>query len=811
MKKELITPFIILTLLLGRTPVSKAFSSIEVSTIKVTGQVIASKTKQPIEYANIAIYREADSSFVSGTITNSAGKYVFQELSKDQYYMVVQFVGYKKKNIKGINLQSGSQTKLPDIQLEESIIQLEEVNIRSELTPIEYKPDKRIINAAKSIGSVGGTAVDILENSAVVRTNMNGDVILRNSTNFLVLVDGRQSPFQSTEALKQVPANIIDKIEVITNPSAKYDAEGVSGIINILTKRKKLIGISGIANASFRSNESYSSDLLFNVKKEKTNFYIGVDISKNINIPHFEIIRNFDLNNITNYHNEIIDQTVKRPASNLRMGFEYELSAKTSISLVNILGYSDFRKRKEVNNKQWTNSEDVFYFANNERIDADVNFVNPSLLLIHKFEEKGNQLEIDFTYTYIKGLSEQVSNDFISDQYYIQISENTERLMSSNDFDRTSYQLKSDYLLQIGDNSKFESGLFFSQNKRDAAIDFNNFDYTINDWILNQEFSNELLFNQKIYAAYLMFSGNINKTKFQLGLRSEITNRVLEQYTSNEEFSYSKLHLFPTIHLSRKMSEKLQLQLSYSRRIQRPTDFWLNPYPSSLSAKLMSIGNTELIPDITDSYEFNISSSIKQFTFSINNYYRYTKNAITQVAYLGETGGHIMSFENLNYNSYLGSEISTNALSLWKLKIRPSFDLYYAKSVGKIENFDADYSALSFGIQLSSSINITKSTGFQLISIYNGKSILQQGEMDPYYFLTASLRQEFLQKKLIVVLQARNLFKSGKMKMGENGTNFYNHFQYYPETNLITLNLSYRINNFRRHSRVQRSGAQENY
>jgi hypothetical protein len=225
----------------------------------------------------------------------------------------------------------------------------------------------------------------------------------------------------------------------------------------------------------------------------------------------------------------------------------------------------------------------------------------------------------------------------------------------------------------------------------------------------------------------------------------------------------------------------------------------------------MSIGNTELIPDITDSYEFNISSSINKFSFSINNYYRYTKNALTQVAYLGETGGHIMSFENLNYNSYLGSEISSGEISLGKLKIRPSFDLYYAKSVGKIGDFDANYSDLGFGIQLNSIINITKNTRFQLISVYNGKSVLQQGQMDPYYFMTASVRQEFLKKKLIVVLQAQNLFKSGEMKMDENGTNFFNRFQYYPETNLITLNLSYQINNFRRNQRLQQRGATESY
>jgi len=797
----------------GLTLVSYSITLNEINGGKINGLVIDSRANFPIEYANIAIFKASDSSFVSGTITNSSGKYTLSNVPYGNFYLIIQFVGYKKHRVD--NLIVTIQNKvidIPSIKLEEEIFELNEVSIQSEQKTVEQKIDKKVIYVSKNLSSVGGTAIDILQNNAFVKTNIDGEVLLRNSTNFLVLLDGRQSPFQGSEALRQIPANSIETIEIITNPSAKFNAEGVAGIINIVTKKQILKGLSGIVNTSYSSNESYSGDFLFNLKKEKINIFLGADIRENVNNQYFDIKRNYLLNNTSYFNDEVVDQTGIRPSSNLKLGLDYEFNSKNNLSFINTIGTSNFHKNKSVYNKQWTATDGlVSYFANNETYDVDGYFINPAILFVHKFKEKGNEISLDFSYTYLNSGFDQLSKDFDTDQDYFQIDAEPEILKSSNNYERFIYELKTDYSFEINERLGFESGLLISRNKRNVSLDFENYDYLQNNWKINQEFSNNLVFNQQIYGAFLMIMGKADQTEYQLGLRSEITDRILEQQTSNIDYTYQKLHLFPTFHLSRQVSEKLQLQASYSRRIQRPTDFWLNPFPSSRSSKLMNIGNPDLVPDITDSYEFNITKIFKPFTLSINSYYRYTKNALTQITLLDSNGGHVMTYGNMNLNRFAGSEFSSSFKLFKTLKLYPSVDLFYMLSKGRIEDFNANYSAFSFTIRLNSSCAISKTTLFQLNAEYYGKAVMQQGDIDPFYLVTASVKQELLKKNLTLVLQARNLFESGKIKMDENGSNFINRFAYMPENNIITLNISYKINNFKRNNRIQQNVINEKF
>lgn len=232
-------------------------------TIKITGKIIDSLANQPVEYANIVIYRTKDSSMVTGTISKPDGSFIIEGLRPGRYYIDINFIGYYKKKIGEIKLKpEATSIDMGVINLKRSDITLDEVQVAADRPTIEYKIDKKIINVSQQLTSSGGTAVDVLENAPSVKVDMDGNVTLRGSSNFTVLIDGRPTFLQGSEALEQIPASTIDNIEIITNPSAKYDPEGDAGIINIILKKEKGKGLNGVVNASIGRNNKYRGDFL---------------------------------------------------------------------------------------------------------------------------------------------------------------------------------------------------------------------------------------------------------------------------------------------------------------------------------------------------------------------------------------------------------------------------------------------------------------------------------------------------------------------------------------------------------------------
>ncbi|RPH34152.1 MAG: TonB-dependent receptor [Bacteroidales bacterium] len=777
----------------------------ESKTGKVIGIVIDSKTNQPIEYANISIYKSNDSTLVAGTVSNAKGEFTIDKLQYGDYYIVAQFLGYRKSVVNGISITDKNRSVIvPSINLAEASNEIAEVTIQGERKSIVQKIDKRVVNVSQSLSSVGGTAIDVLQSNSMIKTNSDGDALLRNSTNFLVLIDGCQSPFQGSDALRQVSANSIEKIEVITNPSAKYDAEGGAGIINIITKKQRFDGVSGIVNASYSSNESYSSDVILNLKRSKISSFIGAEIKESVASQYFDFNRIYNLNDTLFTNNQIVDQIGKRPSSNIKAGFEFTPNSKNLLSVIGAYSTNDFSKNKAVYDEQLNNLTPVnSYFVNNERYNVWGDYFKPALFYQHKFKEKGNELSVDMSYTYVNSGFGSNSKDFVSNMNYNLDDPYPRVLNTDNEYQRNAYEIKSDYIYEVDSKYKLELGLNTTGNRRDVTTIFQQYDYTSSSWLNFSDYSNKMTFNQKIFAGYAMVSGELYKINYQLGLRSEFTDRVLDQKTGGSDYSYAKLHHFPTIHLSKDFKETFQVQLSYSRRIRRPVDFYLNPFPSSVSKNLMNIGNPDLVPELTDSYELNLAKDFKKISISMNNYYRITDNAIAQTSGLGNNGIQVISYSNMNQDKFFGSEISVNLNGNPKVKINPTIDLYYMETKGTVNGYIRNANAFSYTFRLNSTIDISKTTRFQINAEYDGKGVTSQGNIEPLYLLTASIRQEFLKKKLSVVLQARNLFKSGRIRMTENGINFNSRVIYSPETNIFAINISYKINNFKRNNRIQ--------
>ena len=794
-------------ILLMKTSIAQEKAPVAAGNAIITGIVVDKKTQTPIEYANIILYNQLDSTMINGTITNPKGKFVLSKLPYGNFYIVIDYIGYKKITFSNIALSiNQKEHNLKAVALEEATSELGEVNVVSTQNTVEYKIDKRVINVAQNTNNVGGTAIEVLQNTPSVKTDVNGDITLRGSSNFTVLVDGRPSIFQGADALRQIPANTIDKIEMITNPSAKYDPEGNSGIINIITKKQKANGLNGIVNASVGTGNRYSSDFLLNFKTTKANLFIGADYRDIPNDRDFDVKRNYSLGDTIIYNSEKSGQLNKRPTTNLRFGLDYNFNENNTLTFNNVIGNSKFYRDFEFQFKTWNNQSDTsFYSVSDQIYDLDANYYNPSLSYTHKFKPEGNELSAEFAYTYLDGSYVQDNKEFDTDILFHQADANPTLFKSNNLFSRNDYMLKLDYQWKVNETSNLEAGLQGTINEKDVTLNFKDYNYLTNDWENNTAFSNDIVFSQKVYAGYLTFSKEIFKTNIQLGARAEVTDRILDQKTLNKNYDYNKLHFFPTLHLSKSINEKLELQLSYSRRIQRPTDFLLNPFPSNSNSNIMIIGNPELEPEFTDSYEFNIQKVLGKYSVSMNNYYRETQNAMSQVVTLNNQGVQILSFGNLNFNKFLGSEISASMPVAKWLNLSPAVDIFYTSSEGMIGNYKASFNTKSFAAQLNATVLAGENTRFQFNGGYNGKGITQQGEIDPMYSLSASVRRDFFQKKLSVVLQVREFFGSGIFKIYEYGGNFNNQIVVTPEKNVISINISYKINKYRRNNKLQQT------
>ncbi|MDX9705686.1 MAG: carboxypeptidase regulatory-like domain-containing protein [Weeksellaceae bacterium] len=320
----------------------------ENKTGKITGYVFDANSNKPIEYATVSVYKLPDTVLVSGCITDASGKFEIENLLYDNYFVSFQFLGYEKKIIENVTINSKIH-ELENIFLIELVNELETVTISSQKNLVEQKIDKKVINVSQDLSSIGGTAADVLVNNALVQTNSDGDVLLRNSSSFIVLIDGKPSPFAGAEALNQIQSSEIERIELITNPSAKYNAEGVTGIINIITKKQRFKGISGIVNASYSSNNAYSGDFILNYKNEKLNFFVGTDYKKQVTNVSFDIDRTYTFTDTLYYRDELIKQTIIRQNPAVKFGLDYQINSNTNISFTNTSGTgSNLDKTKSV-------------------------------------------------------------------------------------------------------------------------------------------------------------------------------------------------------------------------------------------------------------------------------------------------------------------------------------------------------------------------------------------------------------------------------------------------------------------------------
>ena len=759
---------------------------------KISGRVFDNDSKSPVEYANVIVFNSGDSLQVTGGVTNSEGNFSLKKIPFGKFYVDIQFIGYKKKRIKNVLISSSLRNvDLGNIYIKSSAVNLENVIVQGERNPVSYKIDRRVIDVSKMPTSISGNAADVLENVPSVSVDIDGNVSLRRSSSFTVLIDGKPSVMDAQDALKQIPASSIESIEIITNPSAKYDPEGSAGIINIKLKKEKNLGLSGIANANAGANDKYGGDFLFEYKTPENNYNFGIDYNRRFSPGTGLDQKEFTVGNNISYLNSNGSRQWGRISFGLRGGMGFNISDNDILSLSGRFGTRDHEHNMASNYIQWSDLEpSKTYYINNNNSSRSGSFFAFNTNYTRKFNNKGHQLSSDFFISHDNSDESSISSS-------VQGNIQTDGKKTTETGPSTHIRGKLDYTLPLGENTKFEAGTQGEarlENESNGLYDYNT---VTGSYDFQPIYSHSNKYNRTNLAIYSIFSNELGNLSYQAGIRTELTYRTIKLLDNNEEFSINRWDFFPSLHTSYNFGGGNQLMASYSRRINRPRGWNLEPFLSWWDPNNVRKGNPNLLPEFIDSYELGFQTLFGEITLNNDIYYRINHNRIDWVRSAYAENVTLNTFANVGTDYSLGTEymITLNPIKLWNVNLMGN--IYDYKIKGVINDVPYERKSFNWNIRFNNGINIFKTTQLQLNIRYNSPSVSSQGRYEGFFRTDVAVKQDLFGKNISLTLQARDLLKTGKREFTSQGTDFYSYTYYTREAPMVILNIRFNFNNYK--------------
>lgn len=765
----------------------------------VTGKVIDSSRGEPFMNVTVAVYSMPDSAITTGVITGEDGGFRVENLPPGDYNLVVSFVGYRSKSVRFILSAEASLFDVGEIVLAESAEDLGDVDVVAVKPQIIYRDNKKILKVAEFRDAGSNTLAEVLENAPSVTLDADGNVLLRGSGNYTLLIDGKPVPGAGVNILRQIPPEMVEDIEIMTNPSAKYDPDGVTGIINLVMKKQTQAGINGQVTLMAGLKEKYNGDGQFNYRKNKINMFAGVSATSYNTEAEGNLYRE-----ITEPGDESVVDNGFGQLSEIRtvmgnLGLDYTPGDRNSFTLSGRFGPQDIRAildntiTREVTDPALTGN---FLFENELHINGFM--YAPNITWDHKFREENEKLQMTLFSGGFRGNLTQAITEEAADINWDGTGAYTTRKLLGNDMMIDDIRLKADYEKSFGDKGKFEAGYQFRiLNEQNDHI-FSNYDELTGEWVADNDYSNNFILRRDVHSLYSTWGGSFGKFSYQAGLRAEYVDRIVEQVTTSEEYNYQKFSLFPSANISKKIKETMQLQLSYSRRINRPGRFQLNPFPQYADNQLIVRGNPQVSPEFVDSYELSFQDQIKTGFFSVEGYYRRVNGLMTNVITPGEGGVLYQEFVNANKSHSAGTELMANMQPAGWLRVVASANLYYYILDDLMMYSENDNESFVWSGNATTVFLPTKSTRLTLTAIYNGPSINLQGTQKSSYMINLGIRQEFLKGKASLALSVRDMFATFRFENELKGENFTTVTTVRPEQRVTTLTFTYNLNNYRR-------------
>lgn len=766
---------------------------------KFFGRIVDAKNNKGIDAASVQLFSKNSGVLAGGMLTKPNGDFDVSNLSvTDSFRLVATAIGYAKQEIiiafdKAAKANATAEKDLGNIKLTAESQYLGAVTVVAQRPALQMGIDRKTFDVEKNLSSAGGTGIDVMRNIPSVTVDVDGNVLLRNSTP-QIYVDGRPTIL----TLDQIPADNIERVELVTNPSAKFDAASTGGIINVVLKKNKKLGLNGIVSAGGGSPDLYNGNVGLNLRQGKFNFFLNGNFNHSGGRPKSETYRQ-DKNNgvIEDYFNQFAFTNRKRQFYNVRFGMDYFLDNRNTFTLTQSFGGGRFSSLEDQNQQYFdvNYNPDHYGFrtsddkSSNERSSTQLSFK-------HNFVEAGKSISADVNFNH----GSNVDNTNILNTYanpdgspYSPDS----RIRNNGTGNNNQVTIQVDYVDPMGDDSKLETGVRSYIN--DNTSIFNSFSVN-NGAETKLPLSNNYKYRQMVNAFYLTYTGKVLGIGYQAGLRAEQSHFDGELVDSARKFGYdypdkiSNLFdaLFPSLFLSKKIGDDQELQLNYSRRISRP-DFWqLNPFVDISDPLNIRQGNPGLRPEFTNSFEFNYNKTYSTGNFLGVIYFRNTTGDITRYsdtitaaqyqqlnnASVGPSA-ILNTFVNAQYQNRWGSELTLQQRVGQQLDITPTVDLQYKKVKSNVNGVDLSNEGFNYEAKLIINYRVTSRSplwnkwSFQTTGGYESPEVVAQGKRKEMYGIDLGLRKEFLKNKATFTFNINDVLNSRKRGTISDTENFY--------------------------------------
>lgn len=764
---------------------------------KLSGKVIDSQESTPLGYASFRLFKTSDSSFVTGAITDETGGFIV-EIVPGNYYALSEFIGYTAQYTSGIKVSLGTSVQdLGTIKLTASARNLNEVTIQAEKSTMELALDKKIFNVGKDLANAGGTAVDILTNVPSVAVDVEGNVSLRGSGNVRILIDGKPSGLVSLKGgsgLQQLQGSMIERVEIITNPSARYEAEGMGGIINIVLKKERKEGFNGSFDIITGYPTNYGAAANVNYRKKNLNFFLNYTMSFRNTPGRNDIYQETYRNDSTIIMQRDMESKLRGMNNSARGGIDYYFNPKNVLT-----GAYTWRTSKGKR------------FSTLKYQDYLFNINNPTGVTIRTQDETETEPNSEYAITYRKTFDRK-GREFTADVRYLDNWENSDQYYHENVFKpngspsgippllqravnfETEKQLlfQVDYVHPFGKDGKLEAGL------RSSSRDMTN-DYSVTQenesggWDELGNLTNDFLYEENINAAYAIMGNKYKKFSYQVGLRGEWTGVTTELRTTREVNERKYANLFPSAHITYDLAKQNAIQLSFSRRVRRPQYNDLSPFATYSDNRNYWSGNPDLNPEYTNVFEMGHIRYLDKGSITSSVYYRHTTGKITSIRRVQDNGNSYTRPENLGTEDAYGAEFTGSFVPYKWWKLDGSVNFFRAITDGSDVDQTFKSDTYSWFVRMMSRFTLWQSMDVQLRGNYEAPQQTPQGKRRSMATLDLAATRDILKGNGTLTLSVIDVFNSRRFRSITEGSNFYSRNNSQGRLRQVNLTLNYRL------------------
>lgn len=785
---------------------------------RLYGKLVDAQSGKPVEYASVALLKQKDSSLVTGMLTKPNGDFSLENLPFGAFTMRINFMGYTTVYKKVTITPQTTDQDLGNIKLRANTKVLQEVEITGQKSAFTMGIDKKVFNVDRNLVSVGGTATDVLKSVPAVNVDIDGNVTVRNASPN-IFVDGKPS----TLTLDQIPADAIESVELITNPSAKYDAEGMSGILNIVLKKNKKAGINGMVMAGVGTGDKYNAGGNLNVRQGKFNVFANYNINANRTIGDGTTHRtNFGGFNgtpgDTNYLFQNSDSRSQPLFQFGRFGLDYYLDNRNTISISQNIVAGDFKTSENLQSI-FSNSNKAVTAMNDRVNNSNFNFRNYTTQVgfKHTYAKPNKEWSGDFNYN---SSTNGRAGDFKTQSQLPDGTPMGQPVLQNNNSDgkSTFITIQTDYTNPIGKNGKLELGAKATFRDYSSIYKVYNQDTLTGKYNFVDSLSNDYKYNEQIYAGYVNYANTVGNFGYQAGLRVEQYVYAGEIPSQNKKYSPTKAApgFFPSLYLSQKLKHDQELQLNYSRRVNRPNFFQLIPYRDYTDPQNQREGNPNLKPEFTNSLEFSYLKNWTNVNFLGTLYFRNTNNMISTISTPIGKDTLLTQFVNANKNNSYGAELTVKNQIIKGWDLTTNVNLYQTELQVRTTKENFNNKGFSWFAKINSETKLPANFTFQVNATYQAPTIAlpnnggggrgggfmmvpasAQGMIKGFSSVDVAVRKDFLKNKAAsLTLSLSDVFNTRQYELDQTTPSFWQDYIRKRESRILKLQFSYRFGKF---------------